>query len=68
MEVSNVDKRSYLVGFNRTETNFINELAVTSDCKPEKIIADLTFLAIINAHAQMRVDEMMKTHDEYWDY
>ncbi len=67
MEVSNVNQRCFLVEFNKTESNFINELAVAGNCKAEKVIADLTFRAIIDAHAQMRVDEMMKKHDEYWD-
>lgn len=68
MEISRVNQCSFLVKFNGTETRFINELAVTADCKAEKIIADLTFFAIIDAHAQMRLDEMMKTHDDHWDH
>ena len=67
MEVSNVNNRSFLVEFSKTESNFLNELAAEANCKVEKVIADLTFLAIVNSHAQMRIDQMMRTHDEYWD-
>lgn len=67
MEVSRVDKCNFLVKLGRTENNFVNELSAANDCKPEKIIADLTFLAIIDKHSQMRIDEMMRSHDSYWD-
>lgn len=68
MEISRVDNNSFLIKFNGTETRFVYELSAENDCKAEKTIADLTFFAIINAHAQMRLDQMMKTHDRWWDH
>ncbi|GAI37076.1 unnamed protein product [marine sediment metagenome] len=68
MEVSIVANRNFLVELNKTESNFIHELAAASDCKIEKVIADLTFLAIVSAHAELRLQELVKTHDEYWDH
>lgn len=67
MEVSIVDNRNFLIKLNTTESNFVNELAVSANCKTEKVIADLTFIGIVNAHAQMKVDEMIRQHEEYWD-
>lgn len=67
MEISRVNQRSFLVEFGRTESNFLSELAAEGNCKVEKVIADLTFKAIIDAHAQLRIDEMMRSHDEYWE-
>lgn len=68
MEVKIVDSSSYLVKLNSTESTFVNELALAGHCKPKKIIADLTFPAIIAAHGKLRYDEMMRTHEDHWDH
>ena len=66
MEVSSVDKSSYLLKLSKTEKKFVHEIAFANACKPEKVIADLTFSAITNTHAQQKVDGMHRTQGVFW--
>lgn len=68
MEVKNISPRCFHITLGQTESNFLNELAFTADREPEKVLADLTFVILIERHAQMKLDAMILEHEVYWDH
>lgn len=67
MDISRVDKNSYLVKLSPTEEKFLCELSFSADRSPEKTFGDIAFAALVDRHAQLKVGEMLKARSVYWD-
>lgn len=64
MEVSIVDKNSYLVEFSPTECRIFRDLLDAANHPPEKILASMIFQALAVEHSNLKLTAEL----EAWEY
>jgi len=66
MEVSTIGECSLLAELSPTEKKILDDIAFQKGDKAEKVFASLSFGAIMQESAQIKLEKKIAEHEEYW--
>ena len=67
MDIQTVGKDRYMVGLSKTEAKMLSELCFAFDHTREKVLGDLFFATLVNAHNDHTTEKMIRSRDVFWD-